>query len=767
MTSPHPAEQRLERLSRHDKWYLSAGDGILWAPAFPVWLHAPGFWDEAHVYYHPFAPLFSVALVRPDGREAPLRQVDRTWRPDRLVARYHVEGGPVLVEVREALGRGCFSSTWQLAEPTFGFAHEPDLRDLHLVAFTVQPGEAVSRASIPDSRPAAVRWERRLTDRREQFMDIQATLSAALVGAAGAEVQPEGVRVAAARSEGSAIQPQWRFTPFLERWEAARGLRPEVRLEGISPAGLMYAAVDVPLSGTGDRPVRFEIELLPEKPEFQLSPACAITSPTREWSDFLSSFPAFRCSDPFLEKYYDYRLYGLRLCRLEGGAGNVRHPAIAEGIAYFHVPITYSGQCHMFEMRWSSDPDAARGTLMNFIETQRDDGSFHGRIYTNHLIGTDFYLASWGDALLAVDAVHPDDGYLRRVYEGLVRHARWMDSTRDADGSGMYDVINHFETGQEYMSRYQAVNPKADMDGWKDSTRLKAIDATVYAYLLHRALANVADRLGLPGADAWRARAAAVGRSIVSRMWNERTGLFSDIDPRSGDRTNVEAAVCFYPMLTDLLSEAHVAGMLDRLTDPAAFGTPWPVPSSSVSDPLFNADAEWKGKRHNCPWNGRVWPMTNSHVIDGLIRQWRLRDTAGGDGSPRARAGALAGGMLVKFARMMYHHGDLARPNCYEHYNPTTGHACEYRGIDDYQHSWIVDLIIRGVMGVDAGHLGRTERVVIDPLPIPRLSAEIDNVCVAGRDFDIRRDADGSFEVRHGGRTQRSSIGRPLTIDFA
>ena len=33
-----------------------------------------------------------------------------------------------------------------------------------------------------------------------------------------------------------------------------------------------------------------------------------------------------------------------------------------------------------------------------------------------------------------------------------------------------------------------------------------------------------------------------------------------------------------------------------------------------------NANAEWKGKRHVCPWNGRVWPMTNSHVMEALGR---------------------------------------------------------------------------------------------------------------------------------------------------
>ena len=78
------ATERLAALARPDKWYLGGGDGVIWAPPFPTWLHRPGFWDEAHVHYHPFAPLFSVAIIGPDGGEVPLSRRDVEWRPDRL-----------------------------------------------------------------------------------------------------------------------------------------------------------------------------------------------------------------------------------------------------------------------------------------------------------------------------------------------------------------------------------------------------------------------------------------------------------------------------------------------------------------------------------------------------------------------------------------------------------------------------------------------------------------------------------------------------------
>ena len=62
--------------------------------------------------------------------------------------------------------------------------------------------------------------------------------------------------------------------------------------------------------------------------------------------------------------------------------------------------------------------------------------------------------------------------------------------------------------------------------------------------------------------------------------------------------TGVKAAVCFYPLLTDLLNDAMVRVLLEHLEDTGEFATPFPVPSTSLDDPLFDSHAEWNGKRH-------------------------------------------------------------------------------------------------------------------------------------------------------------------------
>jgi hypothetical protein len=711
----------LSALSRTDKWFLSAGDGIIWAPPFPIWLHRPGFWDEAMIAYHPFAPLFSVALIGPDGHEIPLERTTLRWRPGSLHTDWKLADGSALCEERAVAPGGRFVSRWTTSTAAAGS---------HLVAFTAQPGDAVLSADVCED---GVAWLRRLEDRRGGPLDVRATLTAS----------PAPAAVAAVRSEPAAPQPVWQYTPFVERWSG--GLRQGVRLQGIAAGGLVYAALDVPL-GAGTPTVVFTLTVAPLTEGLPVAPVGGTAVDV-----FAERFPDLACDDAWLERYYAYRIYGLHLNRLAGGLGHVRRPAIAEGIGYFHVPITYSAQCHMFEMRWARDPDEARGSLLNFLDAQKPDGSFHGRLYSHHLKGTDFYHANWGDAVLAVDAVASDAGFLERAYDGLSRYARWLDATRDRERSGMYDVVDQFETGQEYMARYQAVDPDADRHGWENRIRLKGIDVTVYTYQLHRALEAMALRLERARqSNAWRASADRIGDAILSSMWDAATGLFSDVDPRTMRRTGVKAAVCFYPLLTDLLDDDAVRRLLAHLADPATFATPFPVPSSSLDDPLFNADAEWKGRRHNCPWNGRVWPMTNSHILEGLLRQWHRG---------RSAAGSAATDLLRRFVRLMFHERDLDRPNCYEHYNPLTGHASVYRGIDDYQHSWVLDPILRGITGIEPADDG----LRIRPLPGLVTRARVGGLVIRGRTIGVDREGDAVVVTVDGQRHDASST-TPLEL---
>ncbi|MEO7963320.1 MAG: hypothetical protein ABIT38_05350, partial [Gemmatimonadaceae bacterium] len=199
-----------------------------------------------------------------------------------------------------------------------------------------------------------------------------------------------------------------------------------------------------------------------------------------------------------------------------------------------------------------------------------------------------------------------------------------------------------------------------------------------------------------------------------------------------------------------LATDHHVAGLERNLLDPARFWTNYPVPSSALDDSLFSAIAEWKGKRHVCPWNGRVWPMTNSHIVEALGR-WATPER------PHLREACAT--LLQRFVRMMFHDGQLARPNCYEHYNPHTGAASVYRGIDDYQHSWVVDLIIQYACGVRV----RDDAIIVDPMPMGLDHFELRGVTVAGMDLEVRLDG-AHVTVTAGDRLITGQFGEPIVI---
>ena len=729
----HPtARDRIAALARPDKWFLGGLDGVVWAPPFPRWLHKPGFWDPAHLLQYELGPCFSVALLDADGREVGLEAPagpgtddgdTSRWRPGCLTTDWTARlpgcspAPPVATEDRRVRPGGLLESRWTLP---------PSLTGGWLVAFTAQPLR--SATGVRASATGAA-WVRTVADRAGEELPVTVELSG----------DPRHAWHRVVASEGNAMA-DWALSPFAE--DALGDPAGDPADDPADDAiGWLWIAVAVP--ARAGSPVTLRMRLSPNVHAAPASP------PT--WQSFFSGFPSFSCGDPHLDRYFDYRIHGLGLNRIDGAWGNIRHPAIAEGPEYFHVPITYSAQCHMMEMRWRAGGREAWGSILNFLDNQKDDGSLHGRLYANHLERTDFYHANWGDAVLAVHRMHPDDDALARCYEGLSRYAGWLNRSRDPENTGMFTVVNHFETGQEYMSRYMAVDPRADTAGWQPRLRLKGIDVTVYAYLLFRALDEIARELGRDAdRSGWQSLASRTGDAIRGRMWSPEARLFTDLDGRTLERTDVKSAVGFYPMLTDLTDGSRLGMMMDHLEDPATFGTRYPLPSSSVDDPRFSAEGLWAGKRRNCPWNGRAWPMTTSHVIEGLLRC---------RGRGNSRAGALAADMLTRFVRMMFTGGDPDRPNCYEHYNPHTGRACTYRGINDYQHSWVLDLLARGIAGLHIDRDGATAW----PLPHQFQHVALGPVKTRGHAVSVEITAD-SVALTVDGRRHEGPRDHPLTV---
>ncbi len=725
----------LEELRRPDKWYLGGGRALIWAPPFPSFLDWPGFWDEAHYFDHAVERAFTVALLGENGRSIDLKPLSRDWRPSELTTAW-MAGDLLLSERKCVLPQDVLVSELSIWNPTDRPA-------------VVQPVVYSLQLSVPSSGAhivSEVAFEGgSLHYTKRQMADLRGRDVPAFNYrvALGADRPPESYGVYL--SEWNSLRPDWRLTPFFERM-AQGSLGGNIQLGGWNTDGVVYLGLQYKLQVGPESRARLVVGcgIGNELGQLLLQP---VELSQQAWREYFEQAPRLEVAEPYLQCYWWYRWFGLRLNTISYAAGLAQQPFVAEGIGPFRNHISYSAQCHVLECRWLPSPQLARGSILNFVEHQGANGAFPANIYSQLVNANGIYHANWGRAVRELHAVHPDAAFLKQVYPALVRYAEFLDVERDPEGVHLYDVVNQGETGQEYMSRYQAVDAKADHWG---PFRLKGVDATVYAYELQRTLAWLAALLEKPEeAGYWTDQADVTRRAVREQMWDPELEMFTDVNPESGRRTGVKAAVGFYPFMTDIAGPEHLPAIRKHLLNPEEFWLAYPVPATSADDPYFSPWAEWKGKRHSCPWNGRVWPMTNSHLCDALARASQMLD-------PSLKPFAVE--LIARFVRLMFSDGDVGRPNCFEHYNPLTGQPSAYRGIDDYQHSWVVDLLVRYVAGVQPREDGS---LVVDPLPFEIPSFSLTGLRVRGREVAVSWDgAAPRFLVQVDGRTMHESADR-------
>ncbi len=758
--------QVLGYLARNDKWFLGGGKMALWAPEFPLWLEQPGFWDHACYLDYKVGPLFTIAIIDDRGREVTPQFLERFWQPDHSSQLYRDKSHGLVISERRAM------LPWDVLCSTFEFANSlqrPQSYDV--VVWTAQ--ERFESNGLYELDSCRVRdhdgmllWRRRVRDPRIQpnpQTPDEGVMMRFVVALGGSRpLNSYGIKT----SDRQPNYPRFKYSPFYEKLgefghlgnQTPASLDPN--FGGLTYFGLHYK-INLPAEGRVQFSVYASIASSDEEALVNLSVArrgdniskvAASTeqlptpeeSPTREkrptmpskrhWREYFEGVPDFTCSDPYLQKYYWYRWFGLRLSTVKAKDERLGlpYPCIFEGInlGWFRQHITYSAQCHMLETRWMYDPAIAQGSLLNFVTNQLEDGSFPGvikNIYQGDRslrIGVAFYHANWGMAVRELHRIHPDVVFLEKIYQPLTRYLTYFDQIRDADHTGLYDVLNHWETGQEFMSRYQEVDENSDKGG---PLRLKGVDATVYIYQLQETLAWMADQLGhYDEAGRWRAMSEKTRQAVLGLMWDPEQQFFFDVNPATMQRTKAKAATGFYPfMAPGLATGEHLGAFYRHLFNEKEFWTPYPVPTTSLDDPTFSPDGEWKDQRLVCPWNGRTWLMTNSHVAEALCRAALEVD---------ATLQPQAVEFLNRFIRMLFLDGDQDRPSSYEYYNPLTGQAPFFRGTEDYMHSWIVDLIIKYVVGVQPGDDGKLQ---IRPLPFNLDFYTLDRLKIAGHTLKI------------------------------
>jgi len=424
----------LRLLERDDKWYLGGGDSLVFTPLFPQWLHIPGLWDEAHFYNIPLKPLYTISFLLKDEKEFKSKLIDTKWDPSRLIRRFSLTNDLILIETDVLLPNDTLSTTLNFKGKN---------REIYVILWTAQVNDQNNKILSFSKEDNGIFINKEVKLRKKYPFDFSLFL--------GMEHSSYSINL----SEYTANQPNFEYTPFYEKFN--ENLPDEIHNKGINPDGLLYFGLHQHLKITENSEVKvfLSVAKTSEKAKEKFNEAFNIKDPVEEseknWQKFFASVPHFECSNKFIEKYYWYRWFGLRLFMMKK---SYSYPCICEGPAYFRMPISYSAQCHMLETRWMNNPEVAEGSFLSFLENQNQNGNYPGNLYPIDIDRKSFYHADFGTAIIEIYKIHPDINFLKKVYPSLVKYAEFFDRERDPEHSYLYDVIDQMETLIFYIKNH-------------------------------------------------------------------------------------------------------------------------------------------------------------------------------------------------------------------------------------------------------------------------------------------------------------------------
>lgn len=257
----------------------------------------------------------------------------------------------------------------------------------------------------------------------------------------------------------------------------------------------------------------------------------------------------------------------------------------------------------------------------------------------------------------AVEAIVEAGGeaFLDEALPALERYYRYLARERDPDEDALISIIAQFESGLDFSPAYdpsrgagtpvilglaarlpEIVDKLVDWNlGLVFRLNLRHVEDvlvnSVYADAL-QSLARLAARRGAAGLEQWAsATARGVLDALLERCYDERRGLFFNLNGRKERRADrVKTIISLLPLLLADLPDDVTARLLEHLTDPGEFWTPFPVPSVALDEPAFRRDSLVDGSRRI--WRGPCSLNTNWLLSLGLRRhgQGALADELAG-----------------------------------------------------------------------------------------------------------------------------------------
>lgn len=245
---------------------------------------------------------------------------------------------------------------------------------------------------------------------------------------------------------------------------------------------------------------------------------------------------------------------------------------------------------------------------------------------------------------------------LKEFVPKVVALLDWWVTTRDPAGSGLVAIIHGWESGLDaspaYDEAYGVSNPKPkflelypkfyefcfryrDRYHWNETEIVRAKDAFFVQDLLvnsvvgrgWKILGSLAGVLNNSALQLKCAQRYKTLRDAVVRQWNPALNRFPAAIYRNshGDMVaaRAESVQSMMPLLFDDLPSSMVDAIIEtQLTNTSRFWSTFPIPSTSLSDPAFEARMGGAGEG-DLMWRGPTWPILTFLCVEGLLTHGR------------------------------------------------------------------------------------------------------------------------------------------------
>ncbi len=196
----------------------------------------------------------------------------------------------------------------------------------------------------------------------------------------------------------------------------------------------------------------------------------------------------------------------------------------------------------------------------------------------------------------AAEAAGIETTSLSQRYDVFKANHQWFLDNFDSDGDGLYEWEGT-DSGWDTSPRW-------------DNGAVEALDLACWLYLDAVLLSSVAQKLArLEDAVAFSDEAALLKERIQTLFWDPASGYFYDLSIEDNAYTMVKTPATYLPLFVGAATPEQATAVAAHLSDPAAFASPYLLPTVAVTSPDYDSDNYWRGP---------VWIVLNAMTIWGL-----------------------------------------------------------------------------------------------------------------------------------------------------